>query len=301
MADPGSFPAAGSSSMTALGLTLNTMAPISARWMQNPSNRVPGGFLTNAFGVVYVPAVGRGSGDGHLLFTREGSLMAQPFDLRRMEPAGEAVSLAQDMISLGRGPGPRPFSASMTGVLAYRTGGPPETTVRSHNSPGLIGQGKCWQPPEIGANTTLWISPPMEPASPLVVCRLKRLASGAGVPPMKFGYTTSRAAPARGSLPRPRTGSRRGRPTGAASSFHRIAAVLFSTSIGRLRTARVMRMWCSARTRTSPPKTGRAMENSCFTPLLRTAGGAFSIAPLTIYGFCLSPRSTRPAISRNPT
>jgi hypothetical protein len=82
--------------------------------------------LTNAFGTVYVPAVGRGSSDGYLLFTREGSLMAQPFDLRRMEPAGEAVSLAQDMISLGRGPGPRPFSVSMTGVLAYRTGGPAE-------------------------------------------------------------------------------------------------------------------------------------------------------------------------------
>jgi eukaryotic-like serine/threonine-protein kinase len=87
-------------------------------------------FLTNAFGVVYVPAVGRGSGDGHLLFTREGSLIAQPFDLRRMEPADEAVSLAQDMISLGRGPGPRPFSASMTGVLAYRTGGPAGTITQ---------------------------------------------------------------------------------------------------------------------------------------------------------------------------
>ena len=41
--------------------------------------------LTNAFGAVYVPAMGRGSSDGHLLFTRDGSLMAQPFDLRRLE------------------------------------------------------------------------------------------------------------------------------------------------------------------------------------------------------------------------
>jgi Tol biopolymer transport system component len=82
--------------------------------------------LTNAFGAVYVPAVRRGSSDGHLLFIREGYLMAQPFDLRQLEPAGEAVSLAQGMISLRRGPGPRPFSASMTGVLAYRTGGPAE-------------------------------------------------------------------------------------------------------------------------------------------------------------------------------
>jgi hypothetical protein len=48
-------------------------------------------FLTNAFGAVFVPAMGRGSSDGHLLFTRDGSLMAQPFDLRRGEAAGEPV------------------------------------------------------------------------------------------------------------------------------------------------------------------------------------------------------------------
>jgi hypothetical protein len=82
--------------------------------------------LTNAFGAVFVPAMGRGSSDGHLLFTRDGSLMAQPFDLRRGEAAGEPVSLGQGMISLGRSPGPRPFSASMTGILAYRTGGSAE-------------------------------------------------------------------------------------------------------------------------------------------------------------------------------
>jgi eukaryotic-like serine/threonine-protein kinase len=77
--------------------------------------------LSNAFGAVYVPAVGRGSSDGHLLFTREGSLMAQSFDLRRLKPAGEAVSIVQGMFFAGIGP--RPFSASMLGVLAYRTVG----------------------------------------------------------------------------------------------------------------------------------------------------------------------------------
>jgi eukaryotic-like serine/threonine-protein kinase len=76
--------------------------------------------LTNALGTVYVS--GRGSGDGYLLFTREGSLMAQPFDMR-LEPAGEAVSIVQGINFAGPSPGPRPFSASMMGVLAYRTGG----------------------------------------------------------------------------------------------------------------------------------------------------------------------------------
>ena len=42
----------------------------------------------------------------------------RPFDLRRLELAGEAVPIAEGM---GSG-APRPFSASMTGVLAYRTG-----------------------------------------------------------------------------------------------------------------------------------------------------------------------------------
>ena len=82
--------------------------------------------LANAFATVYAPARGRGSSGGHLLFIREGSLMAQPFDLPRLEPTAKRCPSAQGMISLRRGPGPRPFSASTTGLFAYRTGGPAE-------------------------------------------------------------------------------------------------------------------------------------------------------------------------------
>jgi Tol biopolymer transport system component len=56
---------------------------------------------------------------GHLLFVREGSLMAQAFDARRLELAGEAVPIAEGLPDIGR----PPFSVSTTGVLAYRTGG----------------------------------------------------------------------------------------------------------------------------------------------------------------------------------
>ena len=57
-------------------------------------------------------------GVGHLLFVREGSLMAQAFDARRLELAGEAVPIAEDLPEVG----PAFFSVSTTGVLTYRTG-----------------------------------------------------------------------------------------------------------------------------------------------------------------------------------
>jgi eukaryotic-like serine/threonine-protein kinase len=60
--------------------------------------------------------------EGHLLYLRENSLMAQPFDLRALRTAGEAVPVAEhverflDLVEEGA------FSASATGLLAYRTG-----------------------------------------------------------------------------------------------------------------------------------------------------------------------------------
>jgi eukaryotic-like serine/threonine-protein kinase len=65
---------------------------------------------------VYAPSVDPDL--GYLIFVREGSLMAQPFDNRRMELTGEAVRIAEGLSELG----PRMFSASENGVLAYRSG-----------------------------------------------------------------------------------------------------------------------------------------------------------------------------------
>ena len=58
---------------------------------------------------------------GRLLFVRQNTLMAQPFDAARLEPTGEAVPVVQDVrmderFSLGV------FSASQNGILAYQTG-----------------------------------------------------------------------------------------------------------------------------------------------------------------------------------
>jgi Tol biopolymer transport system component len=62
---------------------------------------------------VYVP--------GYLLFNRQGTLLAQPFDSRRLELAGEAVPVAEGIAS-NASSGGATFSASENGVLAYRRG-----------------------------------------------------------------------------------------------------------------------------------------------------------------------------------
>ena len=62
-----------------------------------------------------------GAGSGHLLFLRDATLMAQPFDPVRMELGGEAVPIAEGVDSFeGRGYGL--FSVSDTGALVYRGG-----------------------------------------------------------------------------------------------------------------------------------------------------------------------------------
>jgi len=69
-------------------------------------------------GSVYVPSVDADS--GQLLIVRDGTLLAQPFDARRLELAGDAVTLAE---GLGTFFNFAFFSASTNGVLVYRAGG----------------------------------------------------------------------------------------------------------------------------------------------------------------------------------
>jgi eukaryotic-like serine/threonine-protein kinase len=64
-------------------------------------------------GVAFAPAIGN---VGQLLFVRGTTLMAQPFDAARVQLAGEAVPLAENLPDIGA----RAFSASTTGVLAFR-------------------------------------------------------------------------------------------------------------------------------------------------------------------------------------
>ena len=65
---------------------------------------------------------------GHLLFMRDATLVAQPFDTRRLELTGEAVPIAED-VALGGSSGRNgAFSVSTRGVLAYQTATGPVRT-----------------------------------------------------------------------------------------------------------------------------------------------------------------------------
>ena len=77
--------------------------------------------VRTTYNAVYAPPPNdeRGRRRGHLLFMREGTLMAQPFDEKRLELAGEAFPVAEQVglyLDLAF------FSASNNGVLAYRGG-----------------------------------------------------------------------------------------------------------------------------------------------------------------------------------
>ena len=72
--------------------------------------------LATRFGVAYAPSANPMV--GHLLFLRERTLMAQPFDVRRLELTGEPIVVAEQVgtnnVIFGY------FSASEKGTLAYR-------------------------------------------------------------------------------------------------------------------------------------------------------------------------------------
>ena len=69
-----------------------------------------------AVGLTYAAAAD--SGPGRLLFLREGTLMAQPFDAKRLVLAGDPVPVAEHVGSFRDGGF---FSASANDVLVYRT------------------------------------------------------------------------------------------------------------------------------------------------------------------------------------
>jgi len=72
--------------------------------------------LPTRYGPVYVPS--SDSDSGQVLFLRQGTLMAQPFDARRRQLSGKAVPVAEQVGSyIGYGL----FSASSNGVLVYRS------------------------------------------------------------------------------------------------------------------------------------------------------------------------------------
>jgi eukaryotic-like serine/threonine-protein kinase len=60
---------------------------------------------------------------GYLLFVREQTLMAQPFDAGKLETTGEAIPIAEQVDAPGTRAAQNQFSISQNGVLAYTSGG----------------------------------------------------------------------------------------------------------------------------------------------------------------------------------
>ena len=74
--------------------------------------------MTSSSHAAYAPGL---SGAGYLMFSRANTLMAQPFDSRKLELSGEPFPIAEQVAeaeSVGSA-----FSVSGNGVLAYRSGG----------------------------------------------------------------------------------------------------------------------------------------------------------------------------------
>jgi len=80
--------------------------------------------LPDTSNATYVPPNSPG-GTGYLLFRRETTLMAQPFDSERLQAAGEMFPVAQQ-VATAVNVGTAAFSASSSGVLAYWSGGAAE-------------------------------------------------------------------------------------------------------------------------------------------------------------------------------
>jgi eukaryotic-like serine/threonine-protein kinase len=84
------------------------------------------------------------SDTGHLLFVRDGTLFAQPFDALRLELMGEPVTVVEQVGTFSSYPY---FSASTNGVLIYKTGGGPaqETQLAWYDRQGKL-MGKVGEP-----------------------------------------------------------------------------------------------------------------------------------------------------------
>jgi eukaryotic-like serine/threonine-protein kinase len=77
--------------------------------------------VASNWGPVYAPSADPST--GYLLFMREGTLMAQPFDNRRLELKGQATPVAEQVADdFGGGGGHGAFSASANDVLVYWRG-----------------------------------------------------------------------------------------------------------------------------------------------------------------------------------
>ncbi len=99
-------------------------------------------------------------GAGYLLFVREGTLMAQPFDAGRLTLSGEATPLVQNLLSFPGELGPTAYAAfsASAGNLIYRTGDQQTTRLiwydRSGKSLGAVTESGGYHEPSLSRDGT---------------------------------------------------------------------------------------------------------------------------------------------------
>jgi serine/threonine protein kinase/Tol biopolymer transport system component len=97
---------------------------------------------------------GRWVPSGHLVYIRENTLFAMPFDVKKMEPTGSPAPIVQGVTSNSSSGGAQ-ISFSQNGTLAYVSGvvGVPEYPVMKMNRQGVVSP--LWSEPGTYANPKL--------------------------------------------------------------------------------------------------------------------------------------------------
>jgi Tol biopolymer transport system component len=107
---------------------------------------------------------------GQLLFVREGTLMAQPFDANKLELMSEAVPIAEDVMVIP-GAAVAVLSASQAGVLAYQSGeAETSTTLDWHSREG--------QPAGVLGDQALYEHAVLSPNDKLAVVKIPDTGTG---------------------------------------------------------------------------------------------------------------------------
>ena len=79
---------------------------------------------------------------GYLLYHRDGTLYAQPFNAKGLSLGGEAIRIA-DKVPFGKS-GAGAFGASSTGILLYRNTLPPPTTSNTTGTTTILSEPLLW-------------------------------------------------------------------------------------------------------------------------------------------------------------
>jgi eukaryotic-like serine/threonine-protein kinase len=98
-----------------------------------PAEQDPKELLTTEFAAAFAPSPH--SGSGQLLFVRDGALLAQQFDTRRLALSGEPVAVANQVATFRAR---ALFSVSSNGVLTYTAGAPPGSRLTWFDRHGKI-------------------------------------------------------------------------------------------------------------------------------------------------------------------